>query len=65
MKYIISCLHHIWASFEGSAEVYNEVQRTNDSIQVIKKFFVANLKGKVMTLVMNYLIEDKVEGSQT
>ena len=46
LKYNISCLHHVWASFEGSAEVYNEVHRTSDSIQVIKKFFDANPKGK-------------------
>ena len=45
VKYIISCLHHVWASFEGSAEVYNEVHRTSDTLQVIKKFFEANPKG--------------------
>ena len=46
VKYILACLHHVWASFEGSAEVYNEVHRTSETIEVIKKFFEENPKGK-------------------
>ena len=46
VKYILACLHHVWASFEGSAEVYNEVHRTSETVNIIKKFFEENPKGK-------------------
>ena len=46
LQYILACFHHVWASFEGSAEVYNEVHRTSETVNIIKKFVEENPKGK-------------------
>ena len=45
VKYILASLHHVWASFEGSAEVYNEVNRESATVEKIKTFFQQNPKG--------------------
>ena len=56
VKYILACLHHVWASFEGSAEVYNEVNRESATVEMIKTFFNSIAKvGKKMMLMVRLL----------
>jgi hypothetical protein len=53
---LLACFHHVWASFEGSAEVYNEVNRESATVEMIKTFFNSIAKvGKKMMLMVRLL----------
>ena len=67
LKYILASLHHVWASFEGSAEVFNEVHRRSDHVEFVKAFFARNPKGsqKDSNEDQDDIASDESEGKTT